>query len=254
MEKLIILLFWILFIIGVSRPIPMIDKVEPNSLAYLAGIRAQQEIVAIDKQATSNWSSIAMALILRIGDSGTLEMRVKENNRVLNLQIPIEQWKLDPYKLDPVSTLGIKPKFPIDYPEIIRIEQYPPLPALSHAAQTTWQSAKFNVLVLYKIATGKISLASLAGPISLFRGMSLAFESGFFIFLNALAVLSITLAIVNLLPIPGLDGGHVLYLLYELVVGKSVSLPVQVLAFRLSFIVFCVLLVQVFVNDLVRLL
>ena len=107
--------------------------------------------------------------------------------------------------------------------------------------------------MLHKLFTGVISLQGLGGPFSIFEGAMGAAAQGVIVYIQFLGLMSISIAIINLLPIPGLDGGQLLYTLIEMIRGRPLSLATQLLAFRLGVIVLMLLLIQVVLNDLTRL-
>jgi regulator of sigma E protease len=244
-----ILALWLVLVIGVRVPVPFISEVLPDSIAARAGIQPQTKIIAVDQQAVNDWREVSIALLLRLGDKDTLQItthnaqHAKQQTHSLNLQ----QWSLDPIHPNLLQSLGIKRD------KIFTTIQYPLAQALPAAMQQTWLYLKLNTIMLGKLFIGKISLRSLGGPISLFLGSELALKQGLVIFIQFLALISIALAFVNLLPIPGLDGGHLLYFLLEKISGRPISVAMQILLFRLGMIVLFMLMIQILLNDLQRL-
>lgn len=107
-------------------------------------------------------------------------------------------------------------------------------------------------MILKQLLTGVIPFSVLLGPLGIFAASVASFTQGVAVFLFFIATLSFAVAVINLFPIPGLDGGSIVYALIEKVRGKAVSVPMELLLHRLVFIIFCVLLVHLLMNDLQR--
>ena len=100
---------------------------------------------------------------------------------------------------------------------------------------------------------GQISIGNIGGPISLFQTAEIAFVQGLVIFLGFLGLISVMLAFINILPIPGLDGGHLFYYLIELIRGKPLTPAVEMLSIRIGLIIlFTIMFIGTF-NDILRL-
>ncbi len=244
---LAVLAFWLMFSVGLPSKSPIVGQVLQNSPAAVVEIQPQDEIIAVDDNRTNNWMKVAMNVITRVGEEGELKITVKvhDSETVLDKFINLKFWKAKE-KLEPLNALGI---VPLENGEE-RIEQYSVGKSFIRAWQEVIVFSQFNFTVLKKLITGKISIKSLAGPLTLFKGAFLSWQKGFAVFLNFLAVLSLAVAIANSLPIPGLDGGHLLYFAIEAIRKKPVSIAVQVLALRLSIILFSVLLIVLLINEL----
>ena len=102
--------------------------------------------------------------------------------------------------------------------------------AAAQACIKTWELSLFTLDSIRKMATGLISSKNLSGPITIAKVATASAQAGFEAYLSFFALLSVSLAVLNLLPIPVLDGGHILYYLVELLTGKEVPEKVQVLA------------------------
>lgn len=100
--------------------------------------------------------------------------------------------------------------------------------------------------------TGKLSLQSLGGPITIFESAGDAINTGFLAYLGFLAFLSISIGIINFLPIPGLDGGHLFILIIELIIQRPIPERFLLILFRLGFIFILFVLIQALVNDILR--
>ncbi|GAB4392356.1 MAG: site-2 protease family protein [Gammaproteobacteria bacterium] len=251
------LLFWAVFTLGVTRFSPIIAGIVPNSPAAHAGMQAGDEIIAIDHAKTPSWSAVAMALVTHIGETKKLSlilqspMQESNHNQLHHVKVDLATWQVDALNPQPLSSFGIV------IPEINDLKkiyvEYPLQQAWVPAAEETLRYINFNVMIVYKLLVGELSIKSLGGPLTLLNITSVAVDSGIVIFLQVLAVLSIMLAVLNCLPIPGLDGAQVIYLIIEWIAGKPVPLRWQALFMQLGIIVIALLFVQAMVNDMLRL-
>lgn len=261
-----ILAFWIVFAHGFTYVKPIIGSVLPNSPAAQAGFNSGDEIISINGKSTPHWSAIAMQLAMRYGGSGELVMQVQHQTlgKIVNhnLTVDLRNWRLNALRPNPLQALGITPYAPTErnaagtivWPkDKLNYLHYSWLGAAGHALQTTYDLTAFNLVILYKMLTGVISYHGLGGPLSIIEAAAVAANQGILVYLNFLALLSISIAIINLLPIPGLDGGQIFYLFIELVRGKPLSVPAQILAFRLGIIALILLMITAITNDLLRL-
>lgn len=250
-----VIVYWLLFLIGIRMVSPIIDDVLPYSPAAKAGVKPQQIITAIDDRNVADWHSVIIVLMMHLGDKNKITLTTKDHEEPANVFdyiVDLKDWHLDELRPDLLQSLGIVPKKPQADDYIVL--QSSVIPAGIHAIKLVSLYTHLNLHILYKIATGDVSIKSLGGPVSIFQGAAVTFKQGIISFLNFLALLSIILAIINALPIPGLDGGQIIYLLVELCRGKPVSVAVQLLAFRLGLIVIFLLCILVLLNDMQRLL
>ena len=124
---------------------------------------------------------------------------------------------------------------------------------MSEAWNETKNLVDLNFIVLGKTLTGKISIKSLGGPLTIFQSAGTALNSGLTVFLSFLAFISVAIGVINILPIPGLDGGHVLFQAIELVTRKPLSINAQVFLLRLGMLFLLLIVGQAILNDLMRL-
>jgi regulator of sigma E protease len=227
--------------------LPLLDEVQPGSPAERAGLRAGDLILTLDGQPVSDWMKIAeniqkrpnqKILLTAKRGSKTLEFTVNSAARV--------------HGGKPVGFVGAVVKLPPIPPELIELTHYNVITAWLPAFQQTYALTTFNALVLYKIVAGDISSRTLGGPISVFRMAGQASHGGWAIYLGFMAFISITLGFVNLLPIPGLDGGHFFFLLIEAIIGRPLPEAVQMTLFKLGIIILIALIVYSTINDLSR--
>jgi regulator of sigma E protease len=223
-----------------------IGTIKPNSSAY-SKLQKGDKILAVDKTPVKNW--LELATLIEEHPGQTLSFTVKRQSKIIHVPITIN------YKrnilLQKTGFLGITPEFTWP-PELLREQKFGPIAALGQAWHETRDLINLNLLVLKKLFTGKISIKSLGGPITIFQSAGTALNHGMISFFSFLAFLSIAIATINILPIPGLDGGHVLFQLIELITRRPVSIRLQLLFYRMGLILLMLLITQSFVNDIYR--
>jgi regulator of sigma E protease len=148
---------------------------------------------------------------------------------------------------------GVVPKV-IPLPDEYKtIRQYGPFVAFYEAGDKTWQLMKLTVNMLGKLITGDVKLNNLSGPISIAQGAGMSAEYGLVYYLMFLALISVNLGIVNLFPLPVLDGGHLVFLAIEKLKGGPVSERVQNFSYRIGAIVLVMVMGLALFNDFSRL-
>jgi len=152
-----------------------------------------------------------------------------------------------------VGQLGIQLSSKIEYPdELVRTISYNAFTALPRSIEETFNTSFFVLKSIGKLVVGDLSPKNLSGPISIAKVAGQSARSGFDNFIRFIAILSIMLGVMNLLPIPILDGGHLLFLVFELVKGSPVSERAQLLGYKAGFTMLIGLMVFATFNDLMR--
>ncbi len=135
---------------------------------------------------------------------------------------------------------------------MLHVEDYNPLQAIWPAITKTVSTIGLTFVLLGKLIVGKVSLTSISGPIGIAQGASVTASMGFSYFLGFMALISVSLGIINILPIPVLDGGHLLYYVIELIKRKPLSRKAQELGFRIGILFLIMLMTIAIVNDINR--
>ena len=137
--------------------------------------------------------------------------------------------------------------------EMRRHSQYSLTAAVGKAVSKTWDTSTMTLGALKKMVTGLISAEHLSGPITIAKVAGQSAEYGLVAFLSFMALLSVSLGVLNLLPIPVLDGGHLMYYIIEAVKGSPVSEKIQMMGYRVGLFLVMGLMVFALYNDLMRL-
>ncbi len=232
----------------IPKVYPEVAFIQKNSPAEQAGLQVGDKFIAIDGQKINDWQ--AFSSLIKQYPEQNVTITVLRNQEQLSLNV-VPQAKEIQGKV--VGYLGISPK--VDpYPEEYRIElNYGVIEALSQSVEKTWQLVTLSFNMIGKLITGDISVKNLSGPIAIAQGAGSSAGYGFVYFLGFLALISVNLGIINLLPLPVLDGGHLLYYLIELLTGKPVPENVQEVGFKFGALALLGLMSIAIYNDLLRL-
>lgn len=328
--------YFVIYSIGIPSVKPVIETVQPNSIAAKANIQPDSQIMAIDGTATPDWETISLMLATKMGND-QIELTLSpfgsgiEQHRTLD----IRNWRFDPEKESAISTLGLEPvrtKFEMILSKVepnspaekaglkvgdkiyeknvlitwqnfvalvqkgksftVQVERdgqffsvnltpelnkkgnwivgisptaykvadkyrtelkYDILEALQKGIEKTIQLSWLTIKVIGKLLTGHLSLNNLGGPISIAKGAGMTSEIGFVYYLGFMALISVNLGIMNLFPLPVLDGGHLVFLAAEAVRGKPLSERIQNISYRIGAVLVLMLMTFALFNDFLRL-
>lgn len=226
----------------------IIDKIAPDSPAAKANLQIGDKILAVDGKKINHWIEFAPEVDKH--PAKALQLTIERQGKTHQVNITTDYRRDFLFKKH--GFLGISPQFA--WPKnLLRKNQYGPAAALSHAWQNTYDFTLLNFDIIGKLLIGKVSLQSLGGPISIFQTAGSALNQGITPFLSFLAFLSISIGIINIFPIPGLDGGHLFFQTIEAVLNRPIPPRVLELCYRLGLIILFLLIFQSIVNDVLRL-
>lgn len=346
---LAIVVFWLINVsYGLSGTSPVLANVLKDSPAYSAGLRAGDEIVAVDGESVQLWQQVTMLLLARLGETGELLISAipEGQNSPQEFRIALEKWQSDTVEPNPVGSLGLvqyeippviagvvpngaaesagllagdrivsvdgealagwlqwvdkvraSPEQPLQVvvqrdtgrqtltvvparsesadgseigvigayvqefdllaslpPERLREVHYNLLSALAPAVVETWDKSVFVLDSMKKMLIGLISVKNINGPITIAQVAGETASYGLQVYLGFLAVLSISLGVLNLLPIPVLDGGHLLYYSIEAIIRRPVPERIQAMGLQLGLLLISGVMILAVYNDVSRLL
>ena len=244
---LAIVIFAVVYMVGIPALTSEIGAVQEDSAAYEAGLKEGDVIIAIDGRKISRWNRLAETIAASEGR--TLKISFDRDSIRKDVTVKPKSQKsknifgeeVDAYKL------GVSPA-----PKTV-IERMNPLEAGWASLKQTWLISRLTVLSLVKMVEGVVSPKTLGGPIMIAQMAGTQAREGLIPFILFMALLSINLAILNLLPVPVLDGGHLLFYLVEIVKGSEVSIKWREMANQVGFVLLIILMIFVFMMDIDRL-
>ena len=351
---LAILLYWLMFMNGVSDFAPVVGNIEATSPAGAAGLTYGDEIVAVDNKDTRTWQEVRKQLLDRLGESGDLQLSIMkaDSSLVDDVTIRLDGWLVGDSEPDVLGSLGITPiymdipprigqleaggraqaaglrtgdlvlradgvaiasweqwvnlvrskpetdmavdldragqaittilrpairqdeagnnqldqdgrfqgyigagvELPVLPQEMIREIRFSPVTAMTEAVGETWDNSVFVLVAIKKMISGLMSVNNISGPITIAQIAGDSASDGIEYFIGFLAILSISLGVMNLLPIPVLDGGHLFYYAIEAIIRKPLPGYVQEMGLRLGILVIAGIMLIAFYNDINRLL
>lgn len=226
----------------------VIGQVEQGSPADRAGLQVGDRVLAANGQTMESWRDWVDYVRARPGEEIELTLEREGERRQLSVT-PAEAEEGDE-RFGRVG-VGLQPQ---PWPEeMLREYKYGPFEAFVAGVHRTWETSGFVLLSVKKLLVGEISTKNLSGPITIAKVAGSSAESGWKSFVGFVALLSIFLGVFNLLPIPVLDGGHLLYYAIEVIKGSPVSHRVQQMGFKLGLFVILGLMGLALFNDVMRL-
>lgn len=227
---------------------PVLADLEPQGPAALAGLRAGDRIVAFNDQPVSDWMALVEWVRARPGQ--TVAVRFQRDGLEQMVSVVLAEQGAGDGR---VGFFGSRVQG-FEWPtEMLHEVSFGPVDALPEALRRTWSMTSMTLVSIKKMLVGELSVKNLSGPVTIAKVAGASAESGIAEFLNFLALLSISLGVLNLLPIPVLDGGHLMFYLVEWVRGRPLPERVQVWGMQVGIsLVVGVMLLALF-NDLSRL-
>lgn len=225
---------------------PILGEVMPGSPAEKAGLKAGDMLVSAQQETIPSWNQ--WVELIQASAGKTLDIELLRDGDRLGLTLIPETGE------DSKGRIGAA----VDasqtaIPQELQAElRYGPIEAIKYAVIQTWDFSSSTLKSLWGMVTGKVSTDNLGGPISIAQIAGSSAEQGVMSFISFLAMISITLGILNLLPIPMLDGGHLAMFAFEAVRGKPLSDTMQVQIQKVGFLVLIMVMFIAFFNDLSR--
>ena len=229
---------------------PLVRSVTASSPAASAGLRSGDRIESVGGEAIADWRQISDAIQKRASADQPVEITILRDGQRLTLAVKPSLEPADPAVKDAQPRWIVGIAGPTVEPDATR--RYGPVAALGQAFQETWSQTTMTLTMLGRMVTGQASLKNLSGVITIGQAANESAKLGFAWFLSFLAAISLSLAILNLLPIPILDGGGLLYYLIELIKGSPLSERVQVAGQYVGLVLLMGLMSLALYNDILR--
>jgi len=228
---------------------PVLGQVMAGSAAERAGLKVGDRVTHIDGRPIATWNDLVREVRRRPGQPARL--RIARGELSLALQVTPEEVAANGER---IGRIGAAPEIPPDHAQRIFVEvRHGPLDSVRHAIAKTWEISVFSLRMLGKMLLGEVSWKNLSGPVTIadFAGQSA--QLGWMPYLTFLALISISLGVLNLLPIPPLDGGHLMFYVVEVLKGSPASDRAIEFGQRVGIALLLVLMAFAFYNDLTRL-
>jgi regulator of sigma E protease len=240
----VFLLMIVFLLYGVPVVSTQIGNVEKGSPAEVAGIQKGDRIIAVNGRSVDSWETLSAAI--KESEGKPLKLRVLRNSEEVEVAV-------EPRKKEALNIFGERrDEWMIGIGSQVTIEKGNTGLSIIKAFTQTYEYAKLTLVALFKMVTGEVSPRNLGGPILIAQMAGQQAQEGFASFLAFVAVLSINLGVLNLLPIPVLDGGHLLFFLMEAVIGRPVSVRYREVAQQVGIFLLLLLMVYAFYNDIAR--
>ena len=234
-----------------EEPIPpVVGKVDRGSAAAHAGLEKGDRVIAIDGHHISDWTQVVAYIKPRPGQRFMLT--IERGHKLLKVPVVPASKMVDGKR---IGRLGITGYLPPDYgKDMVAYMHYGALDALGQAVSRTGQIIALTAVVSYRMVVGQVSLSNLSSPIAIAQYAGSWAQAGLVYFLYFLALISVSLGFLNILPIPLLDGGQLLFLGVEMVQRRPVSEQTEAIAQRVGLSLIILLLGFAVFNDLSRLI
>jgi regulator of sigma E protease len=240
----VILLMLVFIFYGVPVLSNQVGAVEPGSPAELAGIQKGDRIVGLNGRPVMEWEELSKGIKESSGNPLKVQIRREGEEKTLTVQ---------PLKKEGRNIFGeVRDEWMIGIGSQVSIEKGNPGLAIVKAVQQTYDYSKLTLVALYKMVIGEVSPRNIGGPILIAQMAGQQAQEGVGSFLAFLAILSINLGVLNLLPVPVLDGGHLLFFLVEAVIRRPVAAKHREMAQQVGIFLLMLLMVYAFYNDIAR--
>jgi len=228
--------------------LPVIGNVANDSVAQRAGLQAGDRILHANGVPVQRWMEIVE--VLRAHPEQTVQLDIQRGEKTLNIAV-VPQAVVESGKT--VGKIGAAPEVDKQAWQAMFTEvSYGPLEALMQSLRKTWETTAISLKMMGKMVTGEVSMKNLSGPITIADYAGQSAKMGVVAYLSFLALISISLGVLNLLPIPLLDGGHLLYYVAELLKGSPVSEQSWEIGQKIGIALLGTLMVFAIYNDINR--
>ncbi len=227
----------------------VLDQVVEGSPAAAAGLHSGDRVLSADGVPMQDWPQWVNYVRARPGQA--MQLTIEREGQTLEVELTPKEVMGD--NGEPFGRVGVSPVIPEWPEEMLREYDYSLIGAFIGAVDKTWETSHFVLVSVKKLILGQISTKNLSGPITIAKVAGASAKAGWMNYIGFLALLSVSLGVFNLLPIPVLDGGHLLYYMVETVKGSPVSDRLQMLGYQMGLFVIVGVMALALYNDLVRL-
>jgi regulator of sigma E protease len=229
-----------------------VGKLVPGGAAEKAGLAVGDRVVRIDQQEVGDFQQLVQ--LVKPNANRQVVFTVERGGQTLELPVTVGE---SIENGESIGRIGVESSGKvldsnIKREDMLAVQRYGAVDAVGKAAVKTWDMSIFTLKIVGRIVTGDVSLKNLSGPIAIAETTGFAARQGWQPFFGTLALISISLGVLNLMPIPVLDGGQIVYQLAELVKGKPVSERAQLFGQQIGIAVLLLMMSLAFYNDIAR--
>lgn len=235
---------------GIEKTNLYVDRVKKGSPAYKAGLLRGDRILSIEGKVLKNWTELSQFISQQ--ESSRFSVVVVRDGVEKRISMQTEPMPIihEDGSLEHRHMIGVASAHYISFPKTMRVSLYNPFRALWYGVQETVKWIGVTGKVLYKLISGSISHRVLGGPISIAKAAKNSFSQSVVHFLSVMAIISVNLFLMNLLPIPILDGGHLLLFIIESIRGSALSVRKQEFVQTIGLAVVLFFIALTIVNDI----
>lgn len=248
-----LLLAWLalllVFLIGINLRPPLIEQVQANSLAGQSGFQSGDLIESIDDKPIYSWQEFGQQIIMGMGSASLSVKLTSAQGTKKTLRLKLKNWHIKPSDRSLLTSLGIQADSKVKLKRRVA-DSF--VDAVISASMTVFELIRYLMITLKQVLTGVMPFSLLLGPVGILEQAAWSLAQGISVFAMFIAGLSLAVAIVNILPVPGLDGASIVYAWLEKIRGKPISIALEVLLYQLAVIFFGILLVNLLLNDALR--
>jgi len=244
---LAVVLFSTINLFGIPFMPPKIGGVTSGLPAENAGLKKGDVVLSVGGEPVSKWDDVAK--IIRNSEGKELTIKVKRNDEIMEVRVTPQPFTDKDIFGEEMKTFRIG----IESPKEILVEKVSPFEAAGKGLSQTWSVIKLTVVSIVKLIERVIPAKTIGGPIMIAQMAGEQAKRGLLSLVLFTAILSINLGVINLFPIPILDGGHFLFLSLEAILRKPVSIRKMEIAQQIGLIFIILLMLFAFYNDLIRL-
>ncbi len=220
----------------------VIGDVNPGMPAWRAGLKSGDKIIGVDSVQVTDWYDMREKITKATDD--TVFLTIQRGKNVINKGLPLEKNPLN----EEQRLIGISQQMPVSY-----IQSYPPATAAKYGFNTTVNFIAINYIGLYKIVSNPETIKnSVGGPVMMYSMSTQSAKKGWTSWFMFIAAISLVLMIMNLLPIPVLDGGHIMFAIIQGVRGKPLSVKTQIILQNIGVALLFMLMLYAFYNDFTK--
>ena len=229
---------------------PVIAQVLADGAGHQAGLLAGDEILAINNIEVRTWLDVVREI--RTNPGRPLELEILRDHQVITRTVTPETTTENGKQ---VGKIGISPVInQAEFEELMVTVTYPPGKALQKAIGKTWETTVLTLQMLSKMITGDVSWKNISGPLSIADYAGQSAQMGLVSYLAFLALISVSIGVLNLLPIPILDGGHLMYYCIEIIKGAPLSDKTMMIGQKIGLAMLLTLMIFAIYNDINRLI